>query len=656
MALLAFLAALVVIGTPILAILAYARVQRLADQVNALPLQSLLSRLYALEHQLSSIEKSLAGASEPTTPPTPPPTAQREAPSTAPPAPPAPQATERPATPHQPQPPSFPPPPRPSEALPAPTRPNVFAAPPLHASVADSAPPVDLETRIAGRWFNRIGITLLIGAVTFFLKYAFDNNWIGPSGRVAIGILLGSAMFPWSHWLLRRGYSYFSEGIAALGAAVLYLSIWAGCQYYHLYSRDVGFYGMIVITAAISIVALGRDSQRIALLSLIGGFLTPLLVSSGRDEQVVLFTYLLILGAGMIVIEARREWLLLAPVSFLLTEFYFIGWYSEFYKPAKLELTIIFATLIFLLYAVLPILRAARHSRLNEVDILLVLVNSFSYFGGLYVMLWPQDRWPLTLFALALSAGHLVVSRLLPAPKACESPVTRLIFAGLALTFVTLAIPIRLDGKWITLAFAIEGAILVSTGFRSAENFLRHAGYLLIALAGLRILVFPLPAPQFLVNERFAAFLVLIACLGACLYAARLYSNSITPSEEAVLGVFAVAINIYALIALSQELWDYFGHQAGLGIDSGLAQHLALSLLWTAYASVLIFFGVQRQSVLLRWQSLVLFGLVVVKVFVYDSSYLERFYRIVSFFILGLVLLTVSFLYQRKFARGNSSR
>ena len=80
-----------------------------------------------------------------------------------------------------------------------------------------------------------------------------------------------------------------------------------------------------------------------------------------------------------------------------------------------------------------------------------------------------------------------------------------------------------------------------------------------------------------------------------------------------------------------------------------------MSLLWTAYASGLIALGVSRESALLRWQALVLFGLVAVKVFIYDSSFLERFYRIVSFFILGLVLLTVSFLYQRKVARERSS-
>jgi uncharacterized membrane protein len=119
-------------------------------------------------------------------------------------------------------------------------------------------------------------------------------------------------------------------------------------------------------------------------------------------------------------------------------------------------------------------------------------------------------------------------------------------------------------------------------------------------------------------------------------------------------GIFAVAINVYALIALSTEFWDYFG-KASVGVDSVLAQHLALSILWTAYASGLLFLGVQNKTALLRWQSLVLFGLVVGKVFLYDLSFLERAYRILSFFVLGAVLLGVSFLYQRKLASERES-
>lgn len=625
-----FLAVIILLIIPVLSIAAFARVQGLKQQIHALPLQSLISRLFALEQRLAAIEKAFSsGASAiPQPPPAPAPSAAPTGPQPAPP-PTTPAAME---------------PSKPRELAPVQPRPAVFAAPPLHAPPSRDSSPLDMEALVGGRWMNRIGIVAIIVSVSFFLKYAFENNWIGPSGRVGIGILLGAAMFPWSQWLLSRGYSYFSEGIAALGAAVLYLSIWAGCRYYTLFTTDVGFYSMIVITAGIAAVALGRNSQRIALLSLIGGFLTPVLVSTGRDEQVVLFTYLLILGAGMLVMAARREWLSLAPISFFLAQIYFWGWYSQFYRQPKLEITIVFATLFFILYAILPVLGAARFARMHELDIFITLANGLAYLSALYVLLWPRERWPLALFVLAISAAYVAIARLVPAPKAGEPPVARLIFAGLALTFATLAIPIRLDGKWITLAFAVEGAILVWTGFRGAASLLRGAGYLLLAISAIRVLVFPLPAQQFLFNERFATYAVLIACFGAVLWTAQQNASEVEQNEENSLGFLVVAINFYALVALSLELWDYFG-RAGSG---ALAQHLALSLLWTGYATALLLLGVRNESALLRWQALALFGLAVIKVFFYDSSFLERFYRIVSFFMLGLVLLVVSFLYQRK--------
>jgi uncharacterized membrane protein len=648
MELLAVLLCVLVVVAPILAILAFTRVQRLTEQVRAARLQDLVARVYALE-RLTGMERApdATGAAQtspsstaeptPTTPTMHTPIAI-PSPRPIPPIPSRKPAQESP---------------NPREAVLSAT--SDFGKPSVSLSSDQTSYPPDLETRIAGRWFNRVGILTLIIAVSFFLKYAFDNDWIGPSGRVAIGILLGAGMLPWSQWLLGKGYSYFSEGIGALGHATLLLSVWAGCRYYSLFSREVGLAGMIVVTAVMSAVALGRNSERIALLSLLGGFVSPLLVSAGKDEEFVLFTYLLILGGSLLIIAARRDWRFLAPVSFVLTQVYFWGWYESFYRSASLERTIIFATLFFLLYLALPVLRTMRFSSLDAAGIFVVLVNSFAYLGALYAMLWPQDRWPLTLLVLALSAGHLAVARFVPSKKAAEWPVTQQLFAGLALTFVTLAIPIRLEGKWITLALAVEGAILVRTGFQALLPLLRHAGLFLLALAALRALFLPLPAQPFLLNERFATYVGVIVCMGVVLFTARKHGASASRSETKALGVLAVAINLYALVALSLEFWDYFGHAVWLGIDSGLAQHLALSLLWTVYASALVMTGMKHRAPLLRWQALVLFALVVTKVFLHDSSYLQRFYRIISFLILGLVLLIVSFLYQSKASRERPS-
>jgi uncharacterized membrane protein len=627
--------------------MALAAVRRLEGESQNHLLPQLTSRIFALEQKIAELEKVLrtgipsANISEAAGPPVSPSTSLADQIRVAPPIPLAPNATG-----------GVPPPPPGTGAAPP-----VFTSRPVAGSGFPGIPaskktsPLDLESLIAGRWFNRIGIVALLIAVSYFLKLAFDNNWIGQSGRVAIGVLLGALMLPWSQWLLGKGYSYFSEGIAALGEATLFLSVWAGCQYYTLYSRDVGFAAMIAITAVMAAVAIGRNSQRIAVLSLVGGLFTPILASSGKDLQVVLFTYLILLGVGALVITWKKDWKALAPIAFVGTQIYFWGWYSEFFhSTSPLERTVLFATLFYFLYSVLPIARAMRRLAVGELDVAVILLNTFAYSGTLFVLLWPDDKWPLTLLFLALAGGHVAIARLLPAPSEGESATARLLFAGLALTFLTLAIPIRLEGKWITLSFSVEGALLVWTGFRSMSDFLRQSGYLLLAISALRLLFVPPDGGPFLLNARFGAYVVLIACFGVALWAARTHETTVAGQERMEIGILAVAINVYALIALSTEFWDYFG-KTNTALDAALAQHLSLSILWTAYASALLFWGVQNKSALLRWQSLVLFGLVVGKVFLYDLSFLERAYRIFSFFVLGAVLLGVSFLYQRKLAK-----
>src|ERR1041384_6245910 len=630
------IAILAVLAGPILAIIALVSARRIEGELGNYSLRQLVARITSLEQRLAASERAASEATKaPSTPTAVAP--EVKVPSPAPPPLPGPPATIRIDASQL-----------AGSTSSAPGEPGRVLSPLRHW---EKAPSVDLESRIAGNWFNRIGIVAILFAVSYGLKWAFDNNWIGPSGRVAIGVLLGAVMLPWSQWLLGKGYTYFSEGIAALGEATLFLSVWAGCQYYTLYSRDVGFAAMIVISAVMAAVAIGRNSQRIAVLSLLGGLLTPILASSGKDQQIVLFTYLILLGAGALAVESKKDWKSLAPIAFVGTQIYFWGWYSEFFHRASpLERTVVFATLFFLLYAALPVFKALRARRLGELGVFIVLFNAFTYSVALFVLLWPEDKWPLTLLFVALAAGHAAIARLLPVPDQGQSEIAPLVYAGLALTFLTLAIPVRLEGKWITLSFSVEGAILVWTGFRTASNYLRQAGYLLLAISALRLLFLPPAGGAFLFNARFAGYLVMIASFAVALWSARTHSNGTTGTERAETGILAVAINVYALIALSLEFWDYFG-KASFGMDAALAQHLSLSILWTGYASALLFFGLREKSALVRWQGLALFGLVVGKVFLYDLSFLDKGYRILSFFVLGAVLLGVSFSYTRKTAR-----
>ena len=621
-------AAIALLAGPVLALIALISIRQLESKVGASRVQELTGRVYALEQLVKQLATREVPPAENSTP-TPEEVPQAKSPLPSP-------VETHPAT-----------PPAPSDVV---VSPGVSAAPkPVPGAPQRSSP--DLESVIGGRWLNRIGIVALLIAVSYFLKLAFDNNWIGPTGRVAIGILLGAIMLPWSHWLHGRSYTYFSEGIAALGEATLFLSVWAGCQYYSLYSRSAGFAAMIAVTLAMAAIAIGRNSQGIAVMSLLGGLLAPILASSGKDEQVLLFTYLFLLGAGALVMVAKNQWNSLVPIAFIGTQLYFWGWYNQFFhRGTPLERTVAFASLFFLLYSYLPVRKAIEGIAFQKVDTLVVLLSEFAYSGALFVLLWPDDKWPLTLLFVTLAAAHVAVARFVPAPKPGPSATARLLFAGLALTYITLAIPVRFEGQWITLSFAVEGAILVWTGFRTVSNFLRQAGYFLLAVSALRLLFLPPDGGAFFLNARFAAYAVVIACFGVALGAARSHRANIEGRERSEIGLLGAAINVYAMIALSLEFWDYFG-KVSTGMDATLARHLSLSILWTGYATALIIFGVQNKSALTRWQGLALFGLVVGKVFLYDLSFLERAYRILSFLVLGAVLLSVSFFYQRRLAR-----
>jgi uncharacterized membrane protein len=646
------LALFLVIAVPTLAISAFVRGLKLDDSLKQL--RHTLSRFTELEARLSRIEAALSAA--------PPPGASAATAPTAPPMPsPAAAPPEAPPPPKQePQRAPSPPiaPPRPVISTPEVSSFTGFSSTraPLPAKVPAIEEGSSFEALVAGRWMNYVGILALLFGVAFFLKYAFENNWVGPRGRVGIGLLAGSALYPWSHRLLEKGYRYFSEGIAGLGAAILYLSLWAGWHYYQIFTQSAAFAMMIAVTAATTVVAIGRNSERIAVLALIGGILTPGILSTGENHEVALFTYLLALGAGMLAVARLRDWKTLPPIQFAATVAYFWGWYSEFYRDDALLKTIFFATLFFLLFAALPVVRSRREGELSHLEAGIVLVNAFIYLFALRTMLWPQHRWALTLAMLALAAAHLTAERALPQKESPGAIVARVLFAGLALTFVTLTIPVRLEGRWITMGWAVEGAILIWSGLRIRIGAVRAAGFVLLGVALARLAIFPIPAPQFLFNARFAAFAVCVACLLLSCWFARTSGTQLGESESAVFAGAAVIANIYALAALSLEVWDLFGRMPSLGIDRRLAQELALSLLWLIYALGLLAVGVWKKSAGVRWQALTLLGVVIGKVFFFDLSFLERFYRIVSFILLGLALLLISFYYQRYLAAQSSEK
>ena len=518
-------------------------------------------------------------------------------------------------------------------------------------TVPAAKPDVDWEAAVAGRWLNRIGLLAVAVGVSYFLKLAIDSAWIGPRGQVVTGMVAGLGLVAWSGVLGGR-LRYFADGIAGLGGSILYLSIWAAGLYYQLISSGLTFVSMAAVSVAMTGLALSRSSPALAALALVGGFLAPALVSTGNDAQVVLLLYLAAQNTILLVLARQRDWRFLEAPAFVFTQLYFWNWFDRFYTDAVLIRTLAFAVLFFVQFSALPVIRVRLMGVLRVEQALLVVANAAFILAACHALLWPDGRWWLTVAVLALSACHLGLARAVPPTQTGES-TARVLFAGLALTCATLAIPIRFEGTWITVALAVEGAVLVWSGFRTRLWYLRTAAHVLFVSALLNLLATGPESAVFLFNEQFGAALVLAGTAALAAWKSGQSRDQLSPLEAIVTVGLSVGANVLMIAALSREVYHYFGPVPGGGVgatDVLLARSLTISLLWTIYATGLVLTGAQIRTAAVRWQGLALLGLATLKVFFVDLDYLSGFYRVGSSIALGIVLLAVSLLYQRKLA------
>ena len=207
------------------------------------------------------------------------------------------------------------------------------------------------EALIGGKLLNRIGALALIIGTGFFLKYAFDHEWIDESVRVLIGGLLGVALLLGAARTRAKGLQIFAQGLVGAGISILYLSVYASFNFYHLLPQLAAFALMTGVTAVAFAHAFKYDSLAVALLAWLGGFLTPFLLSTGESNELGLFTYIALLDAGILLIAIRKTaWTVLEPLALCATWLVYALWHSAYYAPNAFALTLYFVAVFWLLF------------------------------------------------------------------------------------------------------------------------------------------------------------------------------------------------------------------------------------------------------------------------------------------------------------------
>ena len=402
---------------------------------------------------------------------------------------------------------------------------------------APVAPPRDVLAPLRQWFFGgntivKVGVGILFIGLAFLAKYATEHAHLPPQARLAaIGaaaiVLLG---FGWRLRLKRPDYAQVLQGGAV---AVLYLTVFAAFGYYKVLEAIPAFVLMVAIAVLAAALAVLQDARSLAVVGALGGFATPLIVSTGSNNYVALFTYYLVLDAGIALVAWSKTWRLLNLVGFAATFIVATAWGVLRYSPDDYATSQAFLIAFFLLFVVILVLPARRLAQQPAADGAPprqrdAWVNSSLLFGlptvvfALEYGLVRDTQYGAALAALVLAAFYVVLAAWMR--KRPQLGITFEATLAIATVFLTLVIPFALDERSTAGAWTLEGAGLVWIGLRQRRGLPRVFGYLLLAIAAVSMLMGHLRhgAPTAILNVYlFNGLIAAAASLAAALFVAR---------------------------------------------------------------------------------------------------------------------------------------
>ena len=438
--------------------------------------------------------------------------------------------------------------------------------PPPRPSFMERNP--DLEKFIGENLINKIGIAILVLGLGLLLQYTIGRGYLGETAQTLIGVASGGVLLFLGH-RLRDNFRAFSSVLVGGGLAVLYFSIAFAFQKFHLIGQTAAFAFMVLITALGVLLTLAYDRRELAIIALLGGFATPFLVSSGEGNYKVLFTYLLILNAGMLVLANYKKWSILNILAFALSWLLFLTWSMTSYtslEPRPVAIAFAFATAFYAAFFAMILLYDLRHrSTFIPLDYGLFVANTAVYFGVGMHFLTDLDVRVGGLFCVLLAAVNVVFAlRFFRDERVPRNLVYLLI--GVVLTFISLAAPVQLQGDHITLFWAAEGVLLLWFARRSGIRLVERTSVLVTILMAISLgmdlwgYMEVQPTPLLPVANRL--FITGLVSLAALVLQVRLWAK--WPADHRVFGDLQITTGIVQGI--------YIAAAAVLGYTLGLLE------------------------------------------------------------------------------------
>jgi uncharacterized membrane protein len=325
----------------------------------------------------------------------------------------------------------------------------------------------------------KIGVIVLFFGVSFLLKYAAGKHVI-PVEFWFIAVAIGSIVLLVFGWRLRIKNAAYALVIQGGAVGILYITVFSAAKFFTLMPLGLTFFLMLALVVFSCILAVLQDSKSLAVFATVGGFLAPILTSTGSGNHVALFSYYAFLNAGILGIAWHKSWRILNWLGFVFTFVIASLWGYEGYQPAKFNSTEPFLILFFLYYVAISVLFAHR-----QPPHLKGLVDGSLVFGVPLVGFTLQSalvrnfEYGQALSALAIAAVYIILAKVLWNKQREGMRLLTESYLALGVIFASLAIPFALDGHWTAASWALEGAGIAWVGIRQKRLLPRAFGLLL---------------------------------------------------------------------------------------------------------------------------------------------------------------------------------
>lgn len=487
------------------------------------------------------------------------------------------------------------------------TLPPPAAAPPPVSTTRAAEPNTSnyWEQLAGGKGALWLGSVATFFALAFFLAYAWQL--LGDVARLAVGFAIGAILLAIGEYSRRRVERWFSEGVCGAGVAVFYLSIWAGSERYQLYSFEVAFVLMAATVFLGVLLALRYDAISLSLLATTGGFLAPVLLQSegsGTVSPHPLLSYITVLNAGLVTVSLYRQWRALAWLSFVATILVVVGWADAHYRAEMRWAVFSYVKVNFVLFLGCACFRSlVQRANTEPSDLLLIFADAGVYALAGYALIGDAlGGYPsaLALQIVALfGALNYAAHRLVPQNRNLQDTL-----AGIALLFLTIAVPMQLKQDWLVVGWAVQAAVLVALGARLNSELLYRAGQIvwgiaLLALAAVVVSVEPERRLLFL-NERALPLLTTVIASGAIAAYARK-----APVRDDLAAVYECAAVLGGAWLLAQE--TVLGVQWSarrITSDWTSVAVYAAAIVWAVYAPLVYLLGARLRAMAVRFCAL----------------------------------------------------